>query len=96
MRYNGIEACDHYVVAFLNSAFKHTIPAESKIESLRIEMNGQTRVTTDYFLKAIEPDGMMHYFHAETQVKNYNRMSVADSAELADLPISEVEAIVEN
>jgi len=64
----------HLVVAFLNSTFKHDMPAESKIESLRTELNDDNRVTADYFLKVVEPDETTHYFHVEAQTKNDNRM----------------------
>jgi hypothetical protein len=62
------------IIAFVNSTFKHNMPLNSAVESMRTESNIGSRTTADYILKITEPDGKVHYFHAEAQTTNDNRM----------------------
>jgi predicted transposase YdaD len=65
----------HRIIAFLNSTFNHTMPADSAIEPLRTESNVESRRISDYILKVIEPDGVARYFHIEAQTGEDGRMA---------------------
>lgn len=64
-----------YIIAFLNSVFKHNISLNSAVESMRTESNIGNRTIADYILKVTEPSGIIRYFHIEAQTSNDRGMA---------------------